>query len=82
VTIATGETTANIYKITATANGNKMVYSNGTKSAVAYDDNQNVISNQIVSNGHQGTFDASDAGYTWIDSIDGTMVFVPWVGYR
>ena len=80
VTISTGDLTANVYNITAYANGSKMEYSGASKSAVVYDANGNVIETNFIDNGHKGTFDASDAGYTWIDT-DGTTVFVPWIGY-
>ena len=83
VKIITGENTADIYNISAVANGSKMYYTNAAKSEVVYaEDAVSVVESKIVSSGHSGTFDASDAGYTWVDSIDGTMVFVPWVGYR
>ena len=83
VKIITGENTAAIYNISALANGSRMEYTNSVRSEVVYaEDAVSVVESKIVSNGHSGTFDASDAGYTWIDSIDGTMVFVPWVGYR
>ena len=83
VKIITGENTAAIYNISALANGSRMEYTNAVRSEVVYaEDAVSVVESKIVSNGHSGTFDASDAGYTWIDSIDGTMVFVPWVGYR
>ena len=80
VTVSTGDFTANVYNITAYANGSKMEYSGASKSAVVYDANGNVIETNFIDNGHKGTFDASDAGYTWIDT-DGTTVFVPWIGY-
>ena len=80
VTVSTGDLTANVYNITAYANGSKMEYSGASKSAVVYDANGNVIETNFIDNGHKGTFDASDAGYTWIDT-DGTTVFVPWIGY-
>ena len=83
VKIITGENTADIYNISAVANGSKMYYTNAAKSEVVYaEDAVRVVESKITSSGHSGTFDASDAGYTWVDSIDGTMVFVPWVGYR
>ena len=83
VKIITGENTADIYNISAVANGSRMYYTNAAKSEVVYaEDAVSVVESKIVSSGHSGTFDASDAGYTWVDSIDGTMVFVPWVGYR
>ena len=83
VKIITGENTAAIYNISAVANGSRMEYTNAVRSEVVYaEDAVSVVESKIVSSGHSGTFDASDAGYTWIDSIDGTMVFVPWAGYR
>ncbi len=69
-----------IYSIKAVANGNKMTYTNGVKSEVTYDANFNVIDTKIIDSNHQGTLDASDAGYTWADTED-TTVFVPWMGF-
>ena len=69
-----------IYSIKAVANGNKMTYTNGVKSEVTYDANFNVIDTKIIDSNHQGTLDASDAGYTWADT-EGTTVFVPWMGF-
>ena len=80
VTAPTSANTEEVYTIKAVANGSKMYYTNATKSTVTYDDNRNVIDNKVIENGHNGTFDASDAGYTWADS-EGTSVFVPWIGY-
>ena len=80
VTAPTSANTEEVYTIKAVANGSKMYYTNATKSTVTYDDNRNVIDNKVIENGHSGTFDASDAGYTWADS-EGTSVFVPWIGY-
>ena len=81
VTIPTGENTAEIYSISAYANGSKMYYNFAVKTSVEFDANGNVINSKAVSNTNQGTFDASDAGYTWIDT-DGITVFIPWIGYR
>ena len=81
VKVVTGEKTATVYNINAFANGNKMEYTDGTKCEVVYGDDLNIVQNNVVSSNHKGTFDASDAGYTWVDSTDGTTVFVPWVGY-
>ena len=81
VKVVTGEKTATVYNINAFANGNKMEYTDGTKCEVVYGDDLNIVQNNVVSSNHKGTFDASDAGYTWADSTDGTTIFVPWVGY-
>lgn len=81
VKVVTGEKTATVYNINAFANGNKMEYTDGTKCEVVYGDDLNIVQNNVVSSNHKGTFDASDAGYTWVDNTDGTTVFVPWVGY-
>lgn len=80
VTIRTGENTANVYSISAVANGSKMYYSNAVKSAVVYGEDGSIISSEITDNNHSGTFDASDAGYTWVDT-EGTTIFVPWLGF-
>lgn len=80
VTVPTGNNTAVVYNISAAANGSKMYYSGAVKSSVEYDANGNVVNTAVIDNNHKGTFDASDAGYTWADT-EGTTVFVPWVGY-
>ncbi len=80
VSISTGDNTADVYNITAIANGSKMEYSNASKSSVVYDANGNAAQTQLVDNNHKGTFDASDVGYTWVDNGTAT-VFVPWIGY-
>ena len=80
ITLATGENTATVYNITATANGSKMYYNSAAETSLVYDGNGSVIDSKIISNDHKGTFDASDAGYTWTDT-QGTMIFTPWVGY-
>ncbi|MBR4555378.1 MAG: hypothetical protein IKO27_07275 [Ruminococcus sp.] len=81
VTIVTGDKTANVYDLTAIADGSRMFYENGTKTSVVYDDDHNVTESKLVDNTHKGAFDASDVGYTWEDS-EGTTVFIPWIGYR
>ena len=51
-----------------------------TNMCMIYDANGNAAQTQLVDSNHKGTFDASDAGYTWVDN--GTaIVFVPWIGY-
>ena len=80
VTIPNDDNTATVYNINAVANGSKMYYSYAAKSTVEYDANGNIVNAIVLDNNHQGTFDASDAGYTWVDT-EGTTVFVPWIGY-
>ena len=81
VTIVTGADTANVYDLTAIANGSKMYYKDGTKTEVVYNADGSVAESKLVDSTHNGTFDASDAGYTWVDT-EGTKVFIPWIGYR
>ncbi|SDB60392.1 hypothetical protein SAMN02910317_03211 [Ruminococcaceae bacterium FB2012] len=81
VTIVTGGNTADIYSFTAYANGSKMYYKNGTKTAVVYDGSGMVAESRNIEGEHQGSFDASDAGYTRTDT-EGTTVFIPWIGCR
>ena len=80
VTEITGLNTANVYDIKAVANGSKMIYKNAVKNAVVFDADGHVAESQFIDNAHNGTFDASDAGYTWVDT-EGTTIFVPWFGY-
>ena len=81
VTSPTSDTTADVYTINAIADGSKMYYSSAAKTAVVYDAAHNVIESKAAEGAHKGTFDASDAGYTWADT-EGTTIFVPWIGYR
>ena len=80
VTVPTGDNTAFVYNIKASANGAKMYYSGASKNAVTYDANGNIITSTLIDCAHSGTFDASDAGYTWTDT-EGTAVFIPWIGF-
>ena len=80
VTVPNADGSDYIYNINAVANGSKMFYTNASKTAVVYDAWGNVSDSWTVDNGHKGTFDASDAGYTWADS-EGTTIFVPWIGF-
>ena len=80
VTVPTGDNTAFVYNIKASANGAKMYYSGASKNAVTYDANGNIITSTLIDCAHSGTLDASDAGYTWTDT-EGTTVFVPWIGF-
>lgn len=80
VTKITGLDTAEVYDINAVANGSKMFYKNGVKNAVVFDADGHVAESSFIDNAHNGTFDASDAGYTWVDT-EGTTIFVPWFGY-
>ena len=57
-----------------------MIYKNAVKNAVVFDADGHVAESQFIDNAHNGTFDASDAGYTWVDT-EGTTIFVPWFGY-
>jgi len=81
VTYPTGANTATVYTFTAYANGSKMYYDKAVKSAVVFDENGDVAECDTIDTEHKGTFDASDAGYTWIDT-EGTTIFIPWIGYR
>ena len=82
ITKHTGDNSATVYSISAVANGSKMDYSKGKKTDIVYGDTINdIVESTVVDCGHFGTFDVSDAGYTWTDSIEGTMDFVPWVGF-
>ena len=80
VTVPTGDNTAFVYNIKASANGAKMYYSGAEKNAVTYDANGNIITSTLIDCAHSGTLDASDAGYTWADT-EGTTVFIPWIGF-
>ena len=80
VTVPTGDNTAFVYNIKASANGAKMYYSGAAKNAVTYDANGNIITSTLIDCAHSGTLDASDAGYTWADT-EGTTVFIPWIGF-
>ena len=77
----TSELSATIYNIDAEAHGAKMYYKSAVKTSVVYDVNHSITDSKVIEGTHEGTFDASDAGYTMIDT-EGTMVFIPWVGYR
>ncbi|SDB55067.1 Fic/DOC family protein [Ruminococcaceae bacterium FB2012] len=81
VKIPTGSNTALVYNIKAYANGSKMYYSNAAKTSVTYDAGGSITDTEVIDYAHEGTFDASDASYTWTDT-EGTTVFVPWIGYH
>ena len=77
----TSELSATICNIDAEAHGAKMYYKSAVKTSVVYDTNHSITDSKVIEGTHEGTFDASDAGYTMTDT-EGTTVFVPWVGYR
>ena len=77
----TSELSATICNIDAEAHGDKMFYKSAVKTSVVYDTNHSITDSKVIEGTHEGTFDASDAGYTMTDT-EGTTVFVPWVGYR
>lgn len=77
----TSELSATICNIDAEAHGAKMYYKSAVKTSVVYDTNHSITDSKVIEGTHEGTFDASDAGYTMTDT-EGTTVFIPWVGYR
>ena len=63
------------YGFNASPENNTLVYSLGDKSMISYDENGNIIDNQIVDEGHSGTLGYDQNGLLWNDSDGSCFCF-------
>lgn len=75
VKMAKGNGEYTVYGFMGIIYGDKMYYTSGTKNAIVYDANGNVVSSQELDCGHSGHVVMTKEGLVWVDSDETHIVF-------